>query len=524
MKTETGDLSILDYVRPVWRFKWLVLILVIGAAGAAYAYYKHKPTTYAASTELYVGSSTFGNLLSGGSGLVSTAALTEDAQLVRTPQVAARVVQDLRLKTTPNALLGSISVAADSTSDALELTVVSAQPQTATTLVNGFARAYLEVSTEAEQANAQAAINGVRRQLKTATGTERQALTNSLAQLEAAAALPAQVGQQISPALAAAPVAADPKRDAIFAGALALLLALIACYAFDRSDTRLRRLGDVERLLGLPVLASIPPVRRINRSLGQRTATAPMLREPYRALRVNLDVARLNEGVRTLLVTSGLPAEGKSTVVRNLALAYWEAGAAVAVIEGDMRRPVLTELFGVSSDRGLADVLQGSHDVRSVLVNVAGDGTHSRRRIDLLAAGRIPENPTALLSADAFRAVRNRMLATHDLVLVDSPPLLAVTDALAMATQVDGVLVVVRAKVTTEASITRLLQTLGQADVKLLGTVANAIADPTGVAAYGYYSHVKDAATAAAAQDGDVLRLRHEQPEAPSAATWRPAR
>ena len=491
MRTEQRDVSPLDYFKPVWRFKWLVLVVVLAAAGAAYEYYRHKPTSYESSTTLYVGSSSIGSLLNG-SAVVAPATLNEDAQLVTTPQVASRVAQDLKLKVNPYALLGSIAVTSDITSDTLTLTASAAQPQLAISLVNGFAHAYLEVSAATEQAGAQDAINGIKRQLIKATGITRQALTNSLADLEAAAALPAQVGQQLSPAVGAAPVKANPARDAIFAAALAFLLAVIACYLFDRSDTRLRRLDDVERLLGLRVLASIPHVRRTKTRDGGAGETVPELREPYRTLRVNLDIVRLKEGVRTFMVTSALPAEGKTTVVRSLALAYQESGLNVAIIEGDMRRPMLAELFGVTSDRGLADILASREDAHTALVTVAGAGTSAR--VDLIPAGRPPENPTALLRPEAFRAIRNQLLTDHAVVLVDSPPILAVSDALLMASQVDGVLVVVRAAVSTEATLKRLGNTFEQmSDVAVLGAVVNAVTDELGVEAYSYYYSPRDA-------------------------------
>jgi capsular exopolysaccharide synthesis family protein len=508
VRTESAGLSPFDYVRPVWRFKWLVLILVVAAAAAAYEYYKHKPTKYEAGTQVYVGASPLSNLLNGGSVVVSSATLAEDAQLVTTPQVARRVIDDLKLNTTSDVVLSGVSVVPDATSESLGIDVVASQPQLAITLVNAFARAYLEESAAAEQADAQSAIAGIKRQLARANGSTRTALTNSLAELEAAAALPAQVGQQLSPALGAAPTKANPVRDAVFAGALAFLLGLVACYMFDRSDTRLRRLDDIEGLLGLPILASIPRVRRADAVGGSAAEPVADLREPYRTLRVNLDMVRAKEGVRTIMVTSALPSEGKTTAVRNLALAYREAGLSVAIIEADMRRPVLGKLFGVSSDRGLSDILESGDKVDTALVTVAGAGTAAR--LDLVLAGRPPENPTALLRPEAFRAVRNQLLADHALVLVDSPPVLAVSDALAIAGQVDGVLLVVRAAVSTGATVKRLRQTFEQiADVTLLGTVANAVTDNLGVESYMYhYSHEatapRSAARAASNTNGDI--------------------
>lgn len=488
MTPEPG-FSFVDYIRPVWRFKWLVLLVVIIAAGATYSLYVHKPTRYEASTQLYVGGSSLSTLLGNqNAAFLAPSVFAEDASLLTTTPVASRVISDLKLNTTPAALLGALSVSSDATSDALALTVTAAQPQQAVNIVNGFARAYLEVSTGATETTEQNAIKSIKSQLAGPLSTgQRNGLNRELLELQGLAALPPEVGEQVAPALTAGAIAPDPKRDAIFAGAIALLLSIIACYVFDRSDKRVRRVDDIERILRLPVQASIPRVRRISPSNGAGSGTMVALREPYRTLRVNLDVVRSKEGARTIMVTSAVPAEGKTTVVHNLALAYREAGLSVAIIEGDMRRPALATLFGIPTpERGLSDILESHEDARSVLVTVAGAGT--AERIDLLPAGRPPENPTALLHPDAFLAVRNQLLADHALVLVDSPPVLAVSDALAMASHVDGLLIVVRAAVSTVAALKRLRHTFdGMPDVKLLGAVANAADDELGVYGYNYY-------------------------------------
>jgi non-specific protein-tyrosine kinase len=486
--TSAGDLSLLDYVRPVWRFKWLVLLVVVLAAGGTYLAFRHGTTKYVATTQLYVGATASSALGNPNAGFIAPSVFAQDVSLASTPEVAARVISDLHLPTSPAALLSTLTVVSDSTSDSMTLVVTAPQPQLAVNLVNGFARAYLEVSTQAARAYEQSQIKSVRQQLTLhMSASQRAVLTNELDNLEAQAALPPQIGEQVSSAAGAIALRPNPKRDALFAGALALLLALIACYVFDRSDRRLRRLEDIERLLGVPVLATIPHVRRADPSNGDRAATVVALREPYRTLRVNLDMIRLQEGVRTIMVTSALPSEGKTTVVRNLALAYREAGLSVAIIEGDMRRPVLASLFGVprSSERGLSEILEDRDEVGSALVTVAGSG--GSERIDLLPAGKTPENPTALLGPEAFRAVRNQLLADHALVLVDSPPILAVSDALVMAGQVDGVLLVVRAAVSTDATVKRLRHAVGKVpDTKILGAVANAVSDDLGYAS-SYY-------------------------------------
>jgi polysaccharide biosynthesis transport protein len=488
---ESTDLTPLDYLRPVWRFKWLVLLVVLIAAAATYEYYSHKTKIYEASTQLYVGASALDTVLQQVNAQ-GARSLADDAALVTTPQVAARVASDLKLKVDPNSLLGSVAVVASSSSDFLTLSVESANPQYASDLVNGFAQAYIEVSEQQANAAVATAVTTIQNEMArlpgAANAVRRQALNSLLVQVQGAALLAPGAGTQYTKAVAPTiPVSPTPKRNAIFAAALALLLGVIASYAFDRSDKRLRGLADFERLLGTPVLASIPRARRIGPPVGEPTGTSPELREPYRTLRVNLDLIRVREGLRTLMVTSAVPEEGKTTVVRNLAFAYHEAGLRVAIVDADMRRPTLAAIFHVDGEHGLADILASGDDVAGALITVAGsDGSP---RLDLLPAGRPPENPTALLRPDAFRSIRHQLLADHDLIIVDSPPVLAVSDAVVMAGEVDGILVVVRSGLSTDATVKRLRHTFRQMpDAKLVGAVANAVDDDVSSSAYGYYS------------------------------------
>jgi len=488
--TETTALSPLDYFRPLWRFKWLVLLLVVAAAGATYAYYLHKPKSYSATTQVYVGTSTLQSLLEQAS-LQNAGTLANDARLVTTPQVAARVATDLHLTGNSSALLSAVTAAASTTSSIIDIGATSGSPTFAAALANGFAKAYLEVTAANQIQQAQTAVNALQHQISSLSGPgnsiKRTALETLLGEVLGQSAVPPQVGTQLAPAaVPASPTSPRPVRNAIFAAALALLLGVIICYVLDRSDKRLRNLDDFERLLGLPVLASIPRVRRTTPPRGDAVSTTAELREPYRNLRVNLDMVRLKAGVRTLMVTSALPGEGKTTVVRNLAIAYCEAGLSVAIIEGDLRRPTLAELFDIDASRGLTDILDGETDLRSVIVNITGAGT--AERIDLLPAGRVIENPTARLRPDAFQAVRNQLLSDHAIVLVDSPPILAVSDALVMAGEVDGIVFVVRSGVSTDATSKRLRQTFERMPgVTLLGTVANAVSDELGIDRYRYY-------------------------------------
>ena len=276
-----------------------------------------------------------------------------------------------------------------------------------------------------------------------------------------------------------------PERDGIFAAAIALVLAIIAAYLLDRTDRSVRDVDDVETLFDFPVLATIPNIRSIERkSAGVHTPFDAQ--EPYRMLRVNLDIARADVKGKVIMVTSALPAEGKSTVVRNLALSYREAGANVAVVEGDMRRPVLAGQFELAEQgAGFADALADERPLRTHEVPGTVEEPSSGGRIDVALAGHSEENPSVLLTRLVLPKLLLQLAETHDIVLVDSPPLLAVSDGLALLGVVDGVLVVVRPGRTTYPAAERLQRTVERLrGAPILGVVANGVQDE--LAASGY--------------------------------------
>ena len=492
---ETG-LSPFDYLRPVWRFKWGVLLVVAAAAAATYFYYDHRPKHFETGTQLYVGQSSLDQLLGSTSSPAGDArALANQARLVTTPQVAGVVARRLRLNVSPQALLGVVSVHPDAEADFLTIVTEASSGQLAADLANGFARAYIAVRRASIRADAQRALANAQEQLlrvDAADVTTQTALRDRIAVLQSAVLSPPASGQQLSRApVPTTPTSPKPVRNAIFAGVLALMLAIILAYLLDRSDRRVRQVDDVEALYDAPVLAALPHVRRPLPKPRRGVVTVDDLSEAYRTLRVNIDLARKTEGLRTLLVASALPEEGKSSVVRNLAIAYRDAGLRVAVLETDLRRPSLAGLLGVVVEPGLVEALQepdaelDMQHVAEAAGDGAGDNGHRQNgrhgAIDVLVSGEPADNPTALLTAERLRPVLATLASRYDVVLLDSAPILSVGDALPLLPLVDGVVLVVRVGLSTGKAAARLRRTLTRvANVRVLGVVVNDVPDDPG--------------------------------------------
>ena len=480
---QTTGLTIGDYLRPVWRFKWLVVAMVLIAAVAVYLISDAKSRTYQTSAQLYVGQSPIDEVLTSGGtgGGDSTRALANQARLVTAPQVARLVARRLGLPVSPNQLLSLVTVSPATDADFLTISAQASDPQLAAGLVNTFAAAYLDLRRQDTRTGAQAELRTARRQLEGLTGIgnleARANLRSRISDLQNAALSPPSAGELLSRAQAPnVAISPRPTRNAIFAAILALMLGVVVAYLLDRSDNRLRKIEDVEGLFDLPVLASVPHVRRPLPKEGSDSDVADGLREPSRAMRVNLDLLRSRTGIRVVLITSALPGEGKSTVVRNLALAYEDAGLRAAVVDADLRRPSLAGALGLLPSPGLAEALEDGDEVELQSVRRFGSGHEGV--LDVLVSGRPPENPTALLTADRLRPVLARLASQYDVVLIDSPPLLAVSDALPLLSLVDGVALVARAGQLTQTAADRLKRTLARVQgVHLLGTIANDVSD-----------------------------------------------
>lgn len=293
--------------------------------------------------------------------------------------------------------------------------------------------------------------------------------------------------------------AVRPRKGVNFALAafLGLLVGLGCALVREYMDRAVHSMDDVESLTGVPMLGLIPTFQATNGSKGRIARMLPgrsrkklpagsdggappvpvrddpsdSLAEAFRSLRTNISFSRADRSIRTMLLTSPTPGDGKTTNVVNLAAAFARQGHRVLVVDADMRRGELHRLFGVPRSPGLSNLLvlpEGAHDpVRDVTI---GQGT---LRIDLLPAGRVPPDPPELLASPRFRWLLDRYEELYDVVLIDSPPLTMVTDAAVLASKVDAVFLVVRAGRTEESAVRFAMKQLRHVNAPLRGSILN---------------------------------------------------
>lgn len=276
-----------------------------------------------------------------------------------------------------------------------------------------------------------------------------------------------------------APISPRPVRDAILGLILGLLGGLILAFALDAVDRSIKKPAEVERIISAPDLGSVPRFRKGRGPVlaGERGGAAA---EAYRSIRTAVRFLDPDNPPRALVVTSPKAAEGKSTTAINLGLALAQSGHHVAVVDADLRDPALSKQLKIKSHAGLTDVLTGDATLDTAL--------HPYRpTLDVLFAGAVPPNPSEMLGSQKMSSVIDELVERYDYVIFDAPPVLPVTDAVVLATQVDGALMVVRQGRTSRAAVGDAARRLRAVNANLVGFVLNARPRPESDAYYHAY-------------------------------------
>ena len=206
--------------------------------------------------------------------------------------------------------------------------------------------------------------------------------------------------------------------------------------------------------------------------------------EAFRSLRTSLHFLSPNREYRTLLLTSAGPSEGKSTVLSNLAVTLAQSGKRVVIVDADLRRPVQHKVFGLENGTGLTNHLVGENPLDEVIQESGVEN------LWIITSGPIPPNPSELLEAPRMRSLIQELRDGYDLVLLDSPPVLPITDAAVMASQVDGVLLVIRSGQTRVELAKEAKETIEKSRGKIIGTILNQVRyEGDDYRYYYYYGH-----------------------------------
>jgi len=307
-----------------------------------------------------------------------------------------------------------------------------------------------------------------------------------------------------------APISPQVFETVALAAAIGLALAVGGALLIEFLDDTVKIPTDLERATGLPTLGAIAPMygKVYESKLATLKNPLSIVAEAFRALRTNIEYYSLDEPIHSLVLTSAGPSEGKSVILANLAIVMAQTGRSVILVDADMRRPRQHEIFGLDNSRGLSDAIyEGAQDLASygheldkeLVAGLSEDDSTGRfneyvrevglGKLEVVTAGTIPPNPADLLGSERMTQLVEGLCKEADIVLFDSPPVLAVTDAVVLSRLTDGVLLLADSGHTRSSALKQALEQLRQVDAKLLGTVLNRVsARGDGYHSYqGYY-------------------------------------
>lgn len=442
-----------DYIR-VLRKRWqfIVLLTVVAVLGAGAASVLATPE-YEARTQLFVStqaSGTAGELLQGSN--FTQQRVKSYADVVTSPVVLEPVVSDLGLEETPRELAERVSAEAPLDTVLINISVRDASPEQAARIANAVGESFTTVITELEE--------------PTDDGSS-----------------PVRISTVDPASVPEAPVSPNTPLNLALGLLVGLALGVGAAVLRETLDTSVRGEDDVREVTDASVLGGIAwDAEAPKRPLIVQSSPHSTRAEAFRQLRTNLQFVDVANHPRSIVITSSVPGEGKSTTVANLAITMAEAGSRVCLLEGDLRRPMVTQYLGLESSAGLTTVLIGRAELADVIQPWGSGNLH------VLPSGRVPPNPSELLGSAAMEKLLHTLEESYDTVIIDAPPLLPVTDAAVLSKLADGAVIVVGSQKINRDQLARAVANLEAVDARLLGVVLNLL--PTkGPDAYSYYSY-----------------------------------
>ncbi len=502
----TREFDIRAYAQVLLRRKLIIASALVLVVVGAYVQSNAKTRLYSATGEIIFTRRSTAGAIEGtfnDAGANPLRKLATDVRLITSSEVR-------RFALTFYRDAGAISASAASDTDIIAVSSVSAIPEQTDRTVTAYMRAFIEYRRDAAAEDVLQAgkiLNGRIERLKkqvsdldgriarTPEGArdqllgQRASLTGQqelarqqIDRMQEAASFQDTTRILTQPSTPVRPFEPNPRKAATQALPIGLVLGIGLAFLRETLDDSIKSREDLEQALGsIPVLGAIPSQapkpdpNEVTSLTRPDSATA----EAYRSLRTSIQFMGVDRPIRTLQVTSPVASEGKTTTVANLAVALASIGQRVVVVCCDLRRPRIHEMFGLSNEVGFTSVLLGDVQLPAALQPVEGVP-----RLLVLASGKPPPNPAELLAGPRSEKLFAALAETADIVLVDSPPVLPVTDAAVIAKRVDATILVASAATSVRKRVAHAVAALEQVDSHLVGAVLNEA--PRGADGYGY--------------------------------------
>ena len=478
-KAETVEtMELHDYLNVIRARKWVIIQAVVIVTLVALVVSVLQPKQYVGEVQVLISEqdSTSG-ILSGVNPDVSQQGVQTQAQLIQLRPLAEQVIRKLNLRQTPEQLLKRVDISQVGQTNVVTVDVTDGSPTRAAAIANAMAQAYVDWSTQASRENIKAVADEIQQ-----SAAKDPTLAQKLSELRVEQKLAEGPGRVVSPAITnPVPVSPQPLRDAGLGLGVGLVFGVGMAFLFEYLDNTVKTTSEAEKVYGAPVLGHIP-AEQFEKDEKRHLTTVPRVAESYRLMRNSLDFVNFDGNLKTLMVTSAAPGEGKSTVAANLAVVLAQTGKRVVLISCDFRRPTTEQFFGIHNVIGLSDVLTGANSIESALQR-PGDGS-----VMVLTSGRTPPNPSELLGSEKMRDLLEHLGKQADWIILDTPPVLAVADTTDVARWVDGVLMVSRGGSSTRQAGKRGREALEKVGARIIGVAVWGLPEPGGRegSAYGY--------------------------------------
>lgn len=457
-----------EYFRILRRnWIWITTFSLVGVlcGGAASIL---VPPTYSSETQLFVAIQNSGSVQELQQGnTFSQARVQSYVKTVSTPLVLQPAIERLGLSTTSEELASRVEASTDLDTVIINIAVTDSSPVQAAATAQAVADSLVEAIDNLERPR-----------------------TGGSSPVKLSIVRPAEAPTSPSAPNTKLNLALGLVLGSIIGAAVAVLRTIL--------DYRIRTESDLRRVTDAPLLGGIAfDQEAIKKPLLTQVHGQSPRAESFRQLRTNLQFANVSGNAKTLLVTSSLPGEGKSTTATNLAISLAQAGQSVCLVDADLRRPMVDDYLGLERNAGLTTALVGLADVNDLLQPWGDDNLY------VLTSGKIPPNPSELLGSNEMKSLIERLEGVFDSVVIDAPPLLPVTDAAVLSQHVSGVTLVVGTQKVKLQEVERALKALEMVDATLIGVVLNRIpAKGPDSYGYGYYSSNADPEASDRTYDG----------------------
>jgi non-specific protein-tyrosine kinase len=509
------SIDIRQYLALFWQWAWLIALVTVLAGLVSFLVSQRMTPVYSAATTLYINEAPSSKATDYNSIITSERISGTYSKMITTRPILEEVAT--RVGVPIEYLDDRITVSPIRDTTLIQITVKSSDPKLAAQIANELANVFSDRvvliqeerftvskgSLQTQITNMEEQIDdvttalitendaGVRASLETKLTQYRAIYSNlimSYEQIRLSEAQTVSTVLAIDPAtIPTEPISPQVLRNTALAAMVGLMLAVGVIFLIEALDDTIKTPEDVKKTLGLPVLGVIAKHEaEEGKPITNITPRSPVS-EAFRSLRTNIQYTAVDNPIRTILITSSDPKEGKTTIVTNLGVVFAQMGKKVTLIDADLRKPTLHRKIGVQNRTGLTSLFVRSMETLELITQKS-----TMPNLNVITSGELPPNPSELLGSKRMQTILETLKENSDMIIIDSPPALAVTDSLVLVPLVDAVLLVVKPGFTKSKSALLIVEQFKRSNANLIGVVMNELDLGRSRYSYKYYQYKSD--------------------------------